>query len=220
MHALSPSIAQSSLEALSVLARRVNRKIPRLCECKFERRFVRTTKRKSTPKRSKIEPKSVQNRSPERPRSHRGPEFRPRAQESAPRGAPNGAKGPLGGPQGCPKSAQGRPKSPQRVPECSPERPRERQNRPQVGLRSEKSQICEKCSATRPCRRSKHSAPFQIDPESAQNGPKSVPRTPRAVPSVDFGPSKAPRAASASDSGRLGRPSRPGIAAQQSIWEH
>ena len=126
------SIAQASLEALSLLARRVNRKIPRLCECKFERRFVRTTKRKSTPKRSKIEPKSVQNRSPERPRSHRGPEFRPRAQESAPRGAPSGPKDALGGPQGRPKNDQGRPKSAQRGPEGSPEGPRGPHSRPRI----------------------------------------------------------------------------------------
>ena len=92
--------------------------------------------------------------------------------------APSGPKGVLGSPQGRPKSDQGRPKSTQRGPKGSPEGPRERQNRPQVGFRSEKSQICEKCSATRPCRRSKHSAPLQIDPESAQNGPKWAPRTP------------------------------------------
>ena len=92
-------------------------------------------------------------------------------------GAPSGPKGVLGSPQGRPKSDQGRPKSTQRGPKGSPEGPRERQNRPQVGLRSEKSQICEKCSATRACRRSRHSAPLQIDPESAQNGPESVPRT-------------------------------------------
>ena len=92
-------------------------------------------------------------------------------------GAPSGPKGVLGSPQGRPKSDQGRPKSTQRGPKGSPEGPRERQNRPQVGLRSEKNQICEKCSATRPCRRSRHSAPLQIDPESAQNGPESVPRT-------------------------------------------
>ena len=102
-------------------------------------------------------------------------------------GAPSGPKGVLGSPQGRPKSDQGRPKSTQRGPKGSPEGPRERQNRPQVSLRSEKSQICEKCSATRPCRRSRHSAPLQIDPESAQNGPESVPRTPRAV-QVALGP--------------------------------
>ena len=203
------SIAQASLEALSLLARRVNREIPRLCECKFEQRFVRKTKRKSTPKRSKIEPKSVQNRSPERPRSHRGPEFRPRAQESAPRGAPSGPKDALGGPQGRPKSDQGRPKSAQRGPEGSPEGPRERQNRPQVGLRSEKSQICEKCSATRPCRRSRHFAP----PRSTPNRPKIVPS--RSLEPLERPPRstlvarrclKRPRRATSVDSGRLGRP--------------
>ena len=135
-------------------------------------------KRKSTPKRFKIEPKSVQNRLPGRPRSLRGPECRPRAPESAPRGGPSDPKGALGGPQGRPKRDQGRPKSAQRGPEGSPGTPRERQNRPQVDFRSEKSQICEKCSATRPCRRSGHFAPPQIDPKSAQNRPKSVPRAP------------------------------------------
>ena len=112
------SIAQASLEALSLLARRVNRKIPRLCECKFERRFVRTTKRKSTPKPSKIEPKSVQNRSPERPRSHRGPEFRPRAQESALRRPQAAPRTPLGAHKGVPratKAAQRAPRGGQRA---------------------------------------------------------------------------------------------------------
>ena len=98
------------------------------------------------PKRFKIEPKSVQNRLPGRSRSLWGPESRPRAPESAPRGPPSDPKGALGGPQGRPKRDQGRPKTAQRGSEGSPERPRERQNRPEVDFRSEKSQICGKCS--------------------------------------------------------------------------
>ena len=183
---------------------------------------VRTTIRSKN--QTTIHPKALQNRAQigrkSLPRTSQEPSGARVSPKSARKRSKRGRLDALGGPQGRPKSDQGRPKSTQRGPKCSPEGPRERQNRPQVGLRSENSQICEKCSATRPCRRSRHSAPLQIDPESAQNGPKSVPRTPRAVPSVDFGPSKAPRAASASDSGRLGRPSRPGIAAQQSISEH
>ena len=119
-----------------------------------------------------------QNRSPGRPRGLRGPECRPRAPESGPRGAPSDPKDALGGPQGRPKRDQGRPKSGQREPEGSPEGPRERQNQPQVDFRSEKSKIGEKCSATRPCRRSRHFAPPQIDSKSAQNRTKSVPRAP------------------------------------------
>ena len=112
------SIAQASLEALSLLARRVNREIPRLCECKFERRFVRKTKRKSTPKRSKIEHKSVQNRPPERPRSHRGPSFaqeRKKALQEGPQAAP---RTPLGAHKGVPratKAAQRAPRGGQRA---------------------------------------------------------------------------------------------------------
>ena len=124
-------------------------------------------------------------------------------------GAPSGPKGVLGSPQGRPKSDQGRPKSTQRGPKGSPEGPRERQNRPQVGLRSEKSQICEKCSATRPCRRSRHFAP-----------PRSTPNRPKIVPSRSLEPVERPprstlvarrclkrrRRATGVDSGRLGRP--------------
>ena len=93
-------------------------------------------KRNSTPKRFKIEPKSVQNRLPGRPRSLRGPECRPRAPESAPRGAPSDPKSAPGSPQGRPKRDQGRPKSAQRGPEGSPGTPRERQNRLQKRKKS------------------------------------------------------------------------------------
>ena len=138
-------------------------------------------KRKSTPKRFKIEPKSVQNRLPGRPRSLRGPECRPRAPESAPRGAPSDPNCALGGPQGRPKRDKGRPKRSQRGPEGSPEGSRERQNRPQVDFRSEKSQICEKCSATRPCRRSGHFAP-----------PRSTPNRPKIAPTRSLEPQHGP----------------------------
>ena len=205
---LRKSIAQASLEALSLLARRVNRKIPRLCECKFERRFVRIAKRKSTPKPSKIEPKSVQNCSPERLRSHRGPSFaqeRKKTLQEGPQAAPRTL---LGAHKGVPRATKA-PKSAQRGSEGSPERPRESQNRPQVGLRSEKSQICGNCSATRPCRRHRHFAP-----------PRSTPNRLKIVPSRSFEPLerpsrstlvarrclKRPRRATSVDSGRLGRP--------------
>ena len=104
----------------------------RLCECKFEQRFVRKNKRKSTPKRFKIEPKSVQNRLPGRPRSLRGPECRPRAPESAPRGAPSDPKGDFGGtraslgtlgaPHGALSCALGRNSDPRWLLRCSGER--------------------------------------------------------------------------------------------------
>ena len=172
-------------------------------------------------KRSRIEAKSARNRSPGRPRSHRGPECRPRAPGSAPRGASSGPKGALEGPQGDPKSGQGRPKSAQREPKGSQEGPEERQNRPQVGISREKIQICGKCSATRPCRRSRHFATPQLDPESPKNRPKSVPRAPRGASSIDFGRSKVPQAASARDLGRVGPPWAPqGVACRARPFAH
>ena len=167
------------------------------------------TNKNPHPKRFKLEPKSVKNRLPGHPRSLRGPECRPRAPESAPRGAPSDPKGALGGPQGHPKRDQGRPKSDQRGPEGSPEGPRERQNQPQVDFRSEKSQICKKCSATWPCRRFRH-----FDP------PRSIPNRPKIVTSRSLEPFERPprstvvvrrclnrpRRATWVDPGRLGRP--------------
>ena len=175
---------------------------------------VRTTIRSNN--QTKIHPKALQNRAQIGPKSPprtsqepSGARVSPKSARKRSKKAPSGAKDALGSPQGRPKSDQGRPKSAQRGPEGSPEGPRERRNRPQVGLRSEKSQICEKCSATRPCRRSRHFAP----PRSTPNRPKIVPS--RSLEPLERPPRstlvarrclKRPRRATSVDSGRLGRP--------------
>ena len=84
-----------------------------LCECKFERRCVEKPNGKPTQNRAQIGPESVQNRSPGRPGSARGPECRPRARNRRP--------------QRRPERTQERPKSDPSAPRRRPRAPQESQ---------------------------------------------------------------------------------------------
>ena len=187
---------------------------------------VRTTIRSKN--QTKIHPKALQNR------AQIGPKSLPRTSQE-----PSGARV-------SPKSARKRskrgPKRPQERPwgptRASQERPRPPKERPEGARGLARGTSGEaKSTPSRPQKRKKSNLrkvlrdsalptfqalrPPQIDPESAQNRPKSVPRAPRAASSIDFGRSKVPQAASARDFGRLGPPrAPPGVACRARPFAH
>ena len=118
-----------------------------------------------------MEPKSTPKRSPVRPGNHREPQGHSRAPKSALRTAqsdarrgPEGAFGPHRSAQGGPKSAQGASKSLRKGVW-------EAQNRDRGARESKKHQFRQKCSATRPCRCTRHFGP---PPNRPRIGPKSI----------------------------------------------
>ena len=153
------------------------------------------------------------------PRTPKNAQERPNRQPKSPKSHLKSHRRRARDPQGRPRSDQGGPKERSERARELPRRRRERQNRRQGGRRGGKSRFRRKCSALEPARAPAPRTP----PDRPQIGQESCPSglsDPRATSSVDFGPSKAPRATSANDSGRLGHPWVAAGVASRSLGAH
>ena len=186
-------VAEASLQARSLFARRADRKVDQ------------KIRPNSGPNRARIGPKSP-------PKASQEPSTGRVSLKSSRKRSKKGPKRPQGRPWGPTRASQERPRPPKERPEGARGLARgtsgegkSTTSRWQKRKKSDLPKVLrDSALPTFQARR-----PPQIDPESAQNRPTSVPRAPRAASSIDFGRSKEPQAASASELGRFGPPRAP-----------